>query len=249
MFPLELGGQKIPWSHPLIFILLGAGIITGFLFVKAERRAVEPVFPLELFKERDFMISFMVMAMQLAAQGSMMFTVPLYFQVTSAVSATTAGAHLLPAVLGNTVSQLISGWSIGKFGRYKIQITLGTAFTSICYVLMLLRWNGHTNFWESLYIIPGGFGTGVAASALFIAMTASVAPSMVAIAASSMYLSATVGSLVGLAVAVGPDVENRDEIIRRCLQDIEYVQGLEGNLKDSVIRMYLKGFDGVYSES
>lgn len=155
MFPLELGGQKIAWSHPLMFILCGSAVVTGALFVQAERRAAEPVFPLELFRQKSFVISSVVFALQIGAQSSMMFTVPLYFQVTAAANSTRAGAHLLPAVMGNTVSTLVSGAIIGRSGRYKTLITVGTSFTSVSYLLMLLRWNGHTNIWESGYIIPG----------------------------------------------------------------------------------------------
>lgn len=38
-----------------------------------------------------------------------MFTVPLYFQVTANASATNAGAHLVPAVVGNAIGGLLSG--------------------------------------------------------------------------------------------------------------------------------------------
>ena len=44
-----------------------------------------------------------------------MFTVPLYFQVTARASVTNAGAHMLPAVLGNTIGGLISGYVIRRF--------------------------------------------------------------------------------------------------------------------------------------
>ncbi|KAB2572021.1 putative MFS-type transporter [Lasiodiplodia theobromae] len=191
----------------------------------------------------------------------MMFTVPLYFQITDSVSSTKAGAHLLPAVVGNAISQLISGEFIGRTGKYKVLITFGTTCTSICYVLMLFRWKSHTNFWESLYIIPGGFGTGIAASALFIAITACVEPSFVAIASSTMYLSTSIGALVGLAsssavlqtivhrglqTVVGSDFPNREEFIRRCLQDIEFLQQLHGPIKDKIIDVYVLGFRGAY---
>ncbi|OJD32236.1 multidrug resistance protein [Diplodia corticola] len=265
MFPLELGGQKIPWSHPLIFSLLGAAVIASILFILAEKHAAEPVLPLDIFRERDFSITFVIMALQVAAQGSMMFTVPLYFQITDGVSATKAGAHLFPAVLGNTVSQLASGAFIGRTGRYKVLITLGTTCTSVCYMLMLLRWSGnHTNLWESLYVIPGGFGTGMASSAVFIAMTASVATPYVAIASSTMYLSGSIGSLVGLASSaavlqtivhrglqgvVGADFPNRDEFIRRCLEDIGFLQHLTGEIKEKIVDVYVLGFRGAYAMS
>ena len=38
-----------------------------------------------------------------------MYTVPSYFQVTSNVSIANAGAHLVPAVVGNAIGGLISG--------------------------------------------------------------------------------------------------------------------------------------------
>ncbi|KAL1615332.1 hypothetical protein SLS54_009113 [Diplodia seriata] len=140
MFPLELGGQKIPWSHPLIPILLGSAIVTGTLFIHFERRAgSSSVLPLAIFRSRDTSIALVIMALQVAAQGGMMFTVPLYFQITDGLSATRAGAHLFPAVLGNTASGLLSGAAIARTGRYKALVTLGTVCTSACYVLMLLR--------------------------------------------------------------------------------------------------------------
>ncbi|EKG14361.1 Major facilitator superfamily [Macrophomina phaseolina MS6] len=263
MLPLELGGQKLPWSHPMIFVLGGLAVVTGVFFVQAEKRAKEPVFPLGLFKVKDFVISFTVFGLQMGAQSSMMFTVPLYFQVTEAASSTRAGAHLLPAVMGNTISQLISGAFIGRTGRYKFLAPVGTSLTSVCYCLLLLRWDGHTNLWESLYIIPGGFGTGLAGSALFIALTASIDPSMVAIGSSSMYLSTSVGSLFGMASSsavlqsvvrhglqrvVAPDVADRDEFIRRCLEDIGFIQRLQEPMKNKVVQIYLRGFDGIYSK-
>ena len=44
-----------------------------------------------------------------------MFSVPLYFQVTERVSNTEAGAHLFPAVFGNTISGILSGIAIQRY--------------------------------------------------------------------------------------------------------------------------------------
>lgn len=38
-----------------------------------------------------------------------MFTVPLYFQVTQRLSSTSAGARLLPAVIGNACGGIVAG--------------------------------------------------------------------------------------------------------------------------------------------
>jgi hypothetical protein len=44
----------------------------------------------------------------------MMFSVPLYFQVTARTSYAEAGAHLMPAVVGNALGGLFSGALIKK---------------------------------------------------------------------------------------------------------------------------------------
>lgn len=52
----------------------------------------------------------------------------------------------------------------------------------------------------------------------------------------------------GLRTTTEIDVGNRDEFIRRCLETIEFVQRLDGRLKDVVVALYVKGFKGIYSK-
>lgn len=89
---------------------------------------------------------------------------------------------------------------------------------SISYSLLLLRWHGDTNRFETLYIVPGyvisplgspsrlknltwvsGFGCGIVLSAVFISMQASVEPVDLAPAISTLYLLTSVGSITGVA--------------------------------------------------
>lgn len=67
-------------------------------------------------------------------------------------------------------------------------------------MLLMLRWHGHTSFLESLYIIPGGFGNGIALSATFVGLTAALDPSQIAVASSGLYLSSNIGNVAGLSV-------------------------------------------------
>jgi hypothetical protein len=88
-----------------------------------------------------------------------------------------------------------------RTGRYKLIAAIGALSSSTAYLLMMLRWRGHTSFLESLYIIPGGFGNGIALSASFISLTAGVEPCQIAIASSGLYLSSSVGMVGGLSVS------------------------------------------------
>lgn len=102
----------------------------------------------------------------------LMFSVPLYFQVTNGVTNTEAGGHLLPMIIGNTAAGIASAAVIKRYvqatnlcylafidiyrrtGKYKSLLLGGTAISAAGYALIVLRWNGNTNWLESLYVIP-----------------------------------------------------------------------------------------------
>lgn len=66
---LDLGGQRLPWSHPYVWIIFGASCLFSVLFALVEAFvAREPIFPLRLFIHRDVIISYLVTALQGAAQ-------------------------------------------------------------------------------------------------------------------------------------------------------------------------------------
>jgi len=75
MFPLELGGVKLPWTHPIILSLFVLSVILLFLFVQVEKREAEPILPLEIFLKRDAVISFLILGLQSAAQMSVSTTI------------------------------------------------------------------------------------------------------------------------------------------------------------------------------
>lgn len=88
-----------------------------------------------------------------------------------------------------------------RTASYKLLTIFGLAASSTGYLLLILTWHGHTNVWESLYIAPGGFGTGVVLSTMFICLAAGVEESQMAIASTGLYLSANIGALMGASLA------------------------------------------------
>jgi len=103
----------------------------------------------------------------------MMFSVPLYFQVTEGTSNAKAGSHL---------------------------ITIAAMAAIASYAFLLLCWHGHTNNFESLYIFPGGLGLGMASAATFIALTAKIATKDVAVATAGLYLAGSIGQVLGVSI-------------------------------------------------
>ncbi|KAL2008976.1 hypothetical protein VTN00DRAFT_7170 [Thermoascus crustaceus] len=200
------------------------------------------------------------MSSQIFAQVSMMFCVPLYFQVTSRDSAAGAGAHLVPAVMGNAVGGLTAGAIVKKTGRYKSLTVSAGLIASVTYILLYLRWNGSTYILESLYILPGGFGTGVAQGCVFVSMTALLDPAHVAMATGGLFLFSNFGITGGITAsnaALGikfrrllerrlSGVAGAEEIIRQATSDARYISTLQGRVRETVVACYVEGLKGTY---
>ncbi|KIL93724.1 major facilitator superfamily transporter [Fusarium avenaceum] len=260
LLPMELGGEELSWSHPLIPGLFAGAVVFLALFVYVEKkRAKEPILDLDLFKQRDVVICLLIIAFQSAAQLGMMFSVPLYFQVTQKVSNSVAGAHLFPSVFGNALGGVFCGYFIKRTGKYKWLIYISTISSSICYALLLTRWHGNTNWLESFYLLPGGFGMGMAYSVLFVATQASADPEHVSAAVSTLFLSNAIGVIVGVASTsatvkvvlrksldkklfrLGLDAATRKEIISKAAANVEYTYKAKGEIGKAIVSSYVDG--------
>lgn len=75
LFPLEVGGDRVPWSHPLIVGLLCGAVIAGALFLVVEARfAREPIVPISLLRHKDVVASSFAMICQASAQIGVSFS-------------------------------------------------------------------------------------------------------------------------------------------------------------------------------
>jgi hypothetical protein len=68
LLPTELGGKHFAWTHPLIISLFSASIGLLALFIWVEKRAAEPIIPLEIFHKKDAVLSYGVTFLQTGAQ-------------------------------------------------------------------------------------------------------------------------------------------------------------------------------------
>lgn len=180
----------------------------------------------------------------------MMFAVPLYFQITARASSSVTGAHLVPAVVGNAVGGILAGlyikwwvqsWCLASLvsknltvystGRYKALALIATMASSCAYLMLILRWHGYTNWLESLYIAPGGFGSGMAQSALFISIQAAVDSAHRAVAASTLSLCSTTGMMTGMAAVAAVLQEMVQRTLGRRLLLIGYNEGARRDVR------------------
>ncbi|KAJ6028940.1 uncharacterized protein N7446_011719 [Penicillium canescens] len=257
---LDQGGKSFPW-YSWWTALLGSGgisLLVAFVLVEAYV-AREPIFNLRILRRPNVSAAYTIGALQITAQLGMLFSVPLYFQVTQRASTTAAGGHLVPAVVGNTLGSLVAGIFIRRTGHYKSLLIAAGLVASISYILLFLRWEGNTGFWESLYILPGGLGTGIASASAFVAMTALLPPEEVAMATAGYML------LIGFSMTAGVTTSNSvlgmefqrelrknlqgpgsEKVIKRAMADTNYIAHLTGKVRDIVITCYVSGLKHTY---
>ncbi|THZ11867.1 MFS general substrate transporter, partial [Aureobasidium pullulans] len=256
----DLGSKKANTS--VLITLIVIGVSAGALFALTEKFwAKEPIFPLELLGQHAVITSYSIIFIQTGIQVALMFLVPLYFQVTANASMGEAGAHLVPAVFGNTLGGLAVGAWIKRTGRYKPPTILASMSAMLCFSLLLVLWRGHTSTAGSLVIFFGGCASGMANSAVFVGLTAGVEKHQMAIATTGMYLSSNIAMVAGVSAASAifqsalrsnlhralGRMLGGDEIAKRVLADVAYVQTLHGGLRRLVIRAFVTSFRRTFS--
>ncbi|MFP3560333.1 EmrB/QacA family drug resistance transporter, partial [Paraburkholderia sp. SIMBA_049] len=100
-------------------------------FVYEERLAAEPIMPVELFRQRTFVLMSLIgFVVGIALFGSVTF-IPLYLQVVKGSTPSQAGMQLLPMMGGMLAMSIASGRLISRFGTYRPFLIAGTLIGGI----------------------------------------------------------------------------------------------------------------------
>jgi EmrB/QacA subfamily drug resistance transporter len=134
------GGVEAPWSSPRIIGLGAAAALALAGFALVERRARDPLLPLDLFRDPVIAITSAVGCIAgVVLFGAIVF-LPLFLQVAKGATATSSGLLILPLMLGVLVASIATGRLVTRSGRYKpFPIAGGALMTVAFWLLSLLR--------------------------------------------------------------------------------------------------------------
>jgi EmrB/QacA subfamily drug resistance transporter len=197
---LDLGGTVYAWTSTLIVALFATSIALLAIFVRVERRAVEPVLPMSLFGNRVFAVCATVgLVVGFALFGSVTY-LPLYLQVVQGSSPTMSGLELLPLMGGMFVTSIVSGQAISRTGRYRIFPIVGMAISTIG-LLLLSRMDLSTSRLEiAVSMAVLGLGLGLVMQVLVLAAQNAVEYEKLGVATSGITLFRSIGGSLGTAV-------------------------------------------------
>jgi EmrB/QacA subfamily drug resistance transporter len=165
---LSLGGHDLAWTSPALFGLFVGAAVLLIVFVAAERRAPDPIVPLDLLRSRGVGLAtagMLLMAMGLF--GATLFT-PLYLQGVLGRSAAVSGGVLVPLMLGFVGASIVCGQVIARGVRYRLTAIAGMllATAGLAWLAMLGRAPSDAALLGALVMAGVGLGTALTSFAL-----------------------------------------------------------------------------------
>ncbi|GIG64154.1 MDR family MFS transporter [Phytomonospora endophytica] len=193
------GGSVYAWVSWQIAGLALVAVAALVWFVRAERRAAEPIIPPRLFADRNFTVAQVLSFLGGAVMMSLSGYLPQYMQFVKGASSTASGLLLLPLLFGMLVAQLGSGRLIARNGRYRIYPILGGALMTGGSLTLLMLDAGTPTWLASGLSVFAGAGIGFAMQATMIVTMNSAAPRDMGAASGTVTLMRTVGGSLGIS--------------------------------------------------
>jgi EmrB/QacA subfamily drug resistance transporter len=194
------GGNDYGWNSPQILGLVALAVVTLALFIPVERRAAEPIMPLNVFRDRNFsLISGVGFLLGFAMFGAINF-LPLFQQTVQGATATNSGLLLLPMMAASMVVSLFVGRAITQTGKYKIYPVLGGAIMAIGMWLLSLM-DVHTPAWQTgVFIAVLGLGMGFLMQTTMLIAQNSVEQKDLGVASSASTFFRSIGGSFGVSL-------------------------------------------------
>ena len=194
------GGNQYSWTS-LTILGLGAVMLASLLaFVYVETRAVEPVIPLTLFRNRTFLVAAGVGFLVGFAMFGAITYLPQYQQIVKGASATTSGLQLLPLMGGLLVASIGSGQIISRTGRYRAFPIIGMAVVAGGLAMLGNLDQDSSAFSAGLAQAVLGFGLGLVMQVLVLAVQSTVRIRDLGTATSAASFFRSIGGSVGVSV-------------------------------------------------
>lgn len=127
----SLGGSTLAWDSPQALTLIALVPLALAAFLWIERRAAEPVLPLELFKNNVFTVCGIIGFVTGAAMLGGLTFIPIYLQIAKGYTPTASGLMMIPMTAGILTSSTFAGRFMGRTGRYRMLPMAGTALIAV----------------------------------------------------------------------------------------------------------------------
>nr|WP_179722886.1 MDR family MFS transporter [Petropleomorpha daqingensis] len=193
------GGQAWSWGSPQSIGVFAAGVVLLVVFVLVERRAADPVVPLQLLRVRLIVATCLVAACVGAILLGLTSYVPTYVQVALGTG---------PLIAGFALAALTLGWPLSASQSGRLYLRLGMRVTALIggvivvggTLLLLPLDQGSSVLHVAITCFVIGFGMGFTAAPTLIAAQAAVDWQQRGVVTAANMFFRSLGSAVGVAV-------------------------------------------------
>ncbi|EPQ56288.1 hypothetical protein GLOTRDRAFT_105236 [Gloeophyllum trabeum ATCC 11539] len=261
IFFLLLGldrGGNIAWLDSVTVSCLVISLISFcFLAIVEFKLAREPFAPARIMLSSSLSSPFMCNFFGTMSFMCLFYQLPLYFQVVQSMTASQAGLGLLPTIFAGTLGSLTGGLIIQATGKYYI-LTVCMYGTMLVGTVLIALITGHIGYSLVGIIV----GTGVTTT--LVALIANAGPQDQAVAIAVSYLYRSLGQVIGISVGstliqnelrhllgqrlTGYDLDV-EQVARRVRESLEYINGLDPEVRAVVRQSYGDAFPFAFSFS
>ena len=181
------------------WILITAALLSFAALLWVENRAIDPILPLQLFRDRLFSTATLHGVLTgWAMFGSISF-IPLFVQSVLDTSATQAGITITPMLLGWVTASVIGMRLILTVGYRRLGLIGTTLFASGAFLMTLIGASS-SQVVMMVFITMMGVGMGLSIPSFLVAVQTSVERRYLGTATSTLQFSRSIGGTLGVSV-------------------------------------------------
>ncbi len=194
------GGTLFSWASWQIIALFALFAVMAVVFALVERRAKEPVIPLSLFKNHNFVVCTVTgMFIMLGMMGTVSY-LPTYFQIVDGLAPEQAGLMTFPMMAGVLVTAVGAGLLATRTGRYKWMPIASCAVAAVGFVLLSRLAPGTPLPVAGAFLFVLGFGIGLGQQILVLIVQNEFSHAIVGTATAANNFFRQIGSTLGASL-------------------------------------------------
>ncbi len=195
-------GNRADWFDAKEIWIYAGLAISGFWITAVHFKTTKnPLLDMSLFRNRNYLIGFLVMVSLSMVVFSTMALVPPMLQHLQGYSVIGTGMALMPRGVGTIISTQLGGWLMRKNVDIRLTMIMGLLVTAWS-LWDMAHWSLEVDMWH--VVVAGflqGLGTGIIFIPINILAFSSLKPSQRTDASSMMNLTRSLGSSFGVSMA------------------------------------------------
>ncbi|KAJ3290007.1 hypothetical protein HDU79_003622 [Rhizoclosmatium sp. JEL0117] len=201
LIPIQGGGTQYAWDSPLVISLfiVGSILLAAFIYVEGWV-AKNPVLSFELFQNKLALAVFGTVFFLGCGFFILVFYAPLWFQIVIGSTATEAGVHTIPLIMGLVVFSIITGVVATTTGLFWFFLPISAVVIALGAGLISTMDENAESWKQIVYLLIAGAGVGCGIQTALIAAQVSVPERLLSAVTATTNFFQTIGAVVGIAI-------------------------------------------------